>query len=106
LAFFQPSNIKKYSILINLKEPTMETNDRNQAEETIGRVQSGVHETVDKVADATRHAAESLEKKSAQLKNAEQQFVEDCRGYMHENPVTALALAVGVGFILSRLMSS
>lgn len=78
----------------------------NQADDTIERVKAGAHETVDKVADATRQAAETLGRKGEQLKNAEQQWVEDCRTYMREKPITSLAIAVGAGFVLSRLMSN
>jgi ElaB/YqjD/DUF883 family membrane-anchored ribosome-binding protein len=46
-----------------------------------------------------------LGKKGKQLKNVEQQFVENCRGYINENPLTSLGIAVGAGFLLSRLLS-
>ena len=36
-------------------------------------------------------ATEALGKKGEQLKNVEQQFVENCRGYIHENPLASLA---------------
>ncbi len=77
----------------------------NRVDETIDRVKTGAHEAVDRAASATSHAAEAVTKKGEQLKNAEQQFVEDCRGYIHDNPVASLGIAVGVGFLLSRLLS-
>ncbi|HEY5138086.1 MAG TPA: DUF883 C-terminal domain-containing protein, partial [Methylococcales bacterium] len=39
-------------------------------------------------------------------KNVEQQFLDNCRGYIHKNPAASLGIAVGAGFLLSRLMSS
>jgi ElaB/YqjD/DUF883 family membrane-anchored ribosome-binding protein len=84
----------------------METSDNtNRVDETIDKVKSGAHEAVDKAANAANLAADALGRKGEQLKNAEQQFVEDCRGYIHENPVTSLSIAVGAGFLLSRLLS-
>jgi len=77
----------------------------NKVDETIDRVKSGANEAVDKVANATSQAAGAIGQKGEQLKNTEQQFVEDCRGYIHENPVTSLGIAVGAGFLLSRLIS-
>lgn len=77
----------------------------NRVDETIDRVKTGAHEAVDKAATATSQAAEAVAKKGEQLRNAEQQFVEDCRGYIHENPVASLGIAVGAGFLLSRLLS-
>jgi ElaB/YqjD/DUF883 family membrane-anchored ribosome-binding protein len=54
---------------------------------------------------AQTQATEALGKKGKQLKNVEQQFVENCRGYINENPLTSLGIAVGAGFLLSRLLS-
>ena len=78
----------------------------NRVDETIDRAKAGVHETVGKVADATRDAAEALGKKGETLKNVEQRFVEDCRGYVRDNPIQSLCIAGVVGFVFSRLMSS
>ena len=80
------------------------TDKTNTVDDTVGRLRSGAHEAVDKVANATTQAAEALGQ-NEQLKNVEQQFVEDCRGYIHKNPVASLGIAVGAGFLLSRLMS-
>jgi len=84
---------------------TESNTNSNRVDETIDRVKTGAHEAVDRAANATSHAAEAVTKKGEQLRNAEQQFVEDCRGYIHENPVASLGIAVGAGFILSRLLS-
>jgi ElaB/YqjD/DUF883 family membrane-anchored ribosome-binding protein len=81
------------------------TNDTNRVDETIDKVKHSAHEAVDRAADATSHAADAIGKKGEQLKNAEQQFVEDCRGYIHENPIASLGVAVGAGFLLSRILS-
>jgi ElaB/YqjD/DUF883 family membrane-anchored ribosome-binding protein len=84
----------------------MEATDKaNTVDDTVDRLRSGAHSTVDKLANATTQAAEALGQ-NEQLKNVEQQFVEDCRGYIHKNPVASLGIAVGAGFLLSRLMSS
>jgi ElaB/YqjD/DUF883 family membrane-anchored ribosome-binding protein len=63
------------------------------------------HETVDKIANATNQAAEAIGEKGVQLKNTEQQLVENCRGYVRDNPVTSLSIAVAAGFLLSQLLS-
>ncbi len=46
-----------------------------------------------------------LEEKGEQLKNAEQQLVANCCGYVRDNPVTSLGIAAAVGFLLSRVLS-
>ena len=63
------------------------------------------HDAVDKVVDAAGQAAEAIGEKGEQLKNAEKQLVENCRGYVRDNPITSLGIAVAAGFLLSRLLS-
>jgi ElaB/YqjD/DUF883 family membrane-anchored ribosome-binding protein len=51
-------------------------------------------------------AAALVNKKARQLKIAERQFMADCRGYISDNPVATLSVAMGMGFVLSRLFSA
>ena len=74
--------------------------------ETIDKASNYAHETVDKIASASHHASETLDQKSEQLKTAEQRLVKNCQGYIRDNPVTSLGIAVATGFLLSRLLSS
>jgi ElaB/YqjD/DUF883 family membrane-anchored ribosome-binding protein len=73
--------------------------------ETIDKASHSAHEAVDKIANATNQAAEALGEKGEQLKNAEQQLMESCRGYVQDNPITSLGIAVAAGFLLSRILS-
>jgi len=73
--------------------------------ETIDNASHSAHEAVDKIANATNQAAEAIGEKGAQLKNVEQQVLENCRGYVRDNPVTSLGIAIAGGFLLSRLLS-
>lgn len=73
--------------------------------ETIDNVSHSAHEAVDKIANATNQAAEAIGEKGAQLKNVEQQLMENCRGYVRDNPITSLGIAIAGGFMLSRLLS-
>ncbi len=54
--------------------------------EIIDKAANSANEAVDKVASATNQAAEALGKRGEQLKNAEQQLLEDCRVYVREQP--------------------
>jgi ElaB/YqjD/DUF883 family membrane-anchored ribosome-binding protein len=69
------------------------------------KVSHSAHEAYDKIADATSQAAEALGEKGEQLKNAEQQLIEDCRVYVRDNPITSVGIAVAAGFLLSRVLS-
>lgn len=73
--------------------------------DTIDKASQSAHEAVDKIASATNQAAEALGEKGEQLKNAEQKLMESCRGYVQENPITSLGIAVAAGFLLSRVLS-
>jgi ElaB/YqjD/DUF883 family membrane-anchored ribosome-binding protein len=75
-------------------------------DETVNQLKSVAHEAMDKVVHATGQAGEALSEKGEQLHNLEQNWVKNCRGYVHDNPIVTLGIAVGVGFILSRLLSS
>ncbi|TPQ26225.1 DUF883 family protein [Methylomonas sp. HW2-6] len=74
--------------------------------ETIDKASNYVHEAVDKIASASHQAADTLDQKSEQFKTAEQRLVKNCQGYIRDNPVTSLGIAVAAGFLLSRLLSS
>lgn len=73
--------------------------------ETIDNASHSAHEAIDKIASASNHAAEAIGEKGEQLKNVEQQLMENCRVYVRDNPVTSLGIAVAGGFLLSRLLS-
>jgi ElaB/YqjD/DUF883 family membrane-anchored ribosome-binding protein len=73
--------------------------------EIIDKAANSANEAVDKAASATNQATEALGKKGEQLKNAEQQLMEDCRVYVRDNPITSVGIAGAAGFLLSRVLS-
>jgi ElaB/YqjD/DUF883 family membrane-anchored ribosome-binding protein len=73
--------------------------------ETLDKVSDSAHEAFDKIASATSQAAEALGEKGEQLKKTEQQLMKNCRGYISDNPITSVSIAVAAGFLLSRLLS-
>lgn len=73
--------------------------------EITDKATNSANEVVDKVADAASQAAKSLGEKGEQLKKTEQQWMKDCRGYISENPMLSVSIAVAAGFLLSRLVS-
>jgi hypothetical protein len=76
------------------------------ARPAVDRLASGAHQAVDKFASAAGQAAETLSARGEQLKNAQAQAMEQTRIYVRENPVTAIGIALAVGFVLSKLLSS
>lgn len=78
----------------------------NAARPVVDHLTSGAHQAVDKLASAAGQAAETLSVRGGQLKNAQAQALEQTRIYVRENPVTAVGIALAVGFVLSKLLSS
>ena len=76
------------------------------ARPAVDRFASGAHQAVDKIASAASQAAETLGVKGEQLKKIQAQAMEQCRGYVRDNPAMSLAIAVAAGYLLSRLLSS
>lgn len=78
----------------------------NVARPVVDRLASGAHQAVDKIAGAAGHAVDNLGMSAEQLKNAQVKAVEQCRGYVRDNPLISLGVAIGAGFLLSRILSS
>jgi hypothetical protein len=45
----------------------------------------------------SKTAADTLCKKGQQMKHMEERFLENCRTYVHDKPVTSLSIAVALG---------
>jgi ElaB/YqjD/DUF883 family membrane-anchored ribosome-binding protein len=75
-------------------------------ETTVDKVSDLAHEAVDKVTDLTNQGVDKLSEKGEQLKNVEQRLRNEYSEYIRDNPLTSVGIAVGVGFVLSRLLSN
>jgi len=85
--------------------PDRTTVDRaaSTAHEAIDRVAATAGPAVEKVRAAAASAAETLQSKAEALGQLEDQWLESARGYVRENPLTAVAIGVVAGVVLSRL---
>lgn len=72
----------------------------------MNRLASGAHEAVDKIADATNNAADTLNEKGQEMKALEERWLEKVRDYVENNPVQSLGIALASGYLLSRLTSN
>lgn len=76
------------------------------ARPAVERIASGAHQAVDKFASVAGQAADSLGVKGEQLMKLQARAMEQCRGYVRENPVASLGIAIAAGYLLSRLLRS
>ena len=76
------------------------------ARPVVDRVAASAHGAVDSVADAATHAAESLSAKGEQLKDAQARVTDGLLEYMRAKPLTSLGIAVAAGFLLSKVLGS
>jgi ElaB/YqjD/DUF883 family membrane-anchored ribosome-binding protein len=112
----------------SFERPSNPTGVTGTAKDTVNQAREGAHNTIDKMADAAAPAVESMAagahrtveamagaasratqtvgRKAEQFLNAEAQLVESSRTYVRDNPITSLAIALGIGYVLSRLLSS
>lgn len=70
----------------------------------VERIATSAHSAVDSIANATCQVADTLGRKGEQLMDAEARMVGSTRGYISANPITALAIALAAGVLLSRMM--
>jgi ElaB/YqjD/DUF883 family membrane-anchored ribosome-binding protein len=70
------------------------------------KISDTVDKVTDKVSEATDQATEELSKKGEQLKNMEEQLMENIVNYTKKNPLTSVGIALGIGFVLSRVFNN
>ncbi|MES2325482.1 MAG: hypothetical protein V4633_24800 [Pseudomonadota bacterium] len=69
------------------------------------RLASSAHAGVDKVSGALTTAGSRMEEKSKQLADAYRHFADTGRDYVRSSPATSVLVAVGAGYLLSKLLS-
>jgi len=76
------------------------------ARPAVERVAASAHQIVDRLAGAANTSADVLDERMVQLRDVHSRLTDQARDYVRENPLTAVAIAVATGVILSKLMSS
>jgi ElaB/YqjD/DUF883 family membrane-anchored ribosome-binding protein len=89
-------------------ERTLSTVDRaaQTAHDAIDRLAAKAGPAVEKLRASTTGAAETLRAKADAFGELEERWLDNARGYVRENPLTAVAIGVLAGVLLSKLTSS
>lgn len=68
------------------------------------RLASTAHAGVDKVSGAMTDVSHKVDEKTRQLGEAYKNFAETGRGYVRSSPATSILVALGAGYVLSKLL--
>lgn len=96
------------SAVDKLAERSTSTVDRaaQSAHEAIDRLAAKAGPAVEKLRATTTNTADRLRAKADAFGQWEEQWLEDARGYVRENPLTAIGLGVLAGVLIAKLASS
>lgn len=81
------------------------TTNQARTEEAVNKSANKAHETIDKVADAAKHASDNIGEKGHELKETQERWLAAATDYVKANPVKSLGIAAASGYLLSRLFS-
>lgn len=71
---------------------------------TMNRITETAHSAIDKLADKAVPAAEWAEEKTRVAQDQAQRWADQCGAMVRDRPVTMLAAAAAVGYLLGRVM--
>jgi ElaB/YqjD/DUF883 family membrane-anchored ribosome-binding protein len=83
-------------------------------QDLMGRVVQGAHDTIDRLAETAEphvlriqeevaSAADAVHSRASQLRETGDEWAESLRSTVRDNPLAALAAALAVGMLVSRL---
>jgi ElaB/YqjD/DUF883 family membrane-anchored ribosome-binding protein len=75
------------------------------AQPVVDRLASTAHAGVDRMTGMLSGASQTMSERSRQLGDSYQNYMEQGREYVRSNPGPAIAMAVGAGFLLAKLLS-
>lgn len=81
------------------------SNNQPRTEEAVNKSANKAHDTIDKVADAAKHASDNIGEKGHELKETQEKWLAAATDYVKANPVKSLGIAAASGYLLSRLFN-
>ena len=76
------------------------------ARPAVDQMTASAHNAVDKMTQAACRAAETIEEKTTQLRDAQARLTETCRSQVREKPMAAVGVALAAGFLVSWWLGS
>jgi hypothetical protein len=81
------------------------SNSSSQHPDLLARVVHGAHATIDRLAESVSSAGESLNTGAGHVRDVGDEWAESLRITVREHPLAAVAAAVALGMLISRLTS-
>ena len=72
-------------------------------QESIDRLSETAHSTVDRAAQAAAQAAEQFGARGEEWLAMKDEYVEQAREYVKENPIVALGIALAAGYLFGKI---
>ncbi len=76
------------------------------AESTARRITESAQQTLDRITRAAQDAAERLSERTEELWELQGRAMQSARGYAKDHPLVTVGIAIAVGVLLSRLLST
>ncbi len=68
------------------------------------KASQAAHEAIDQVGTRGEQAEQMFRERSQQASARSQEMMDEFTAYIHEHPVTAIGIAIAVGFVLGALL--
>jgi ElaB/YqjD/DUF883 family membrane-anchored ribosome-binding protein len=70
----------------------------------LDQLMAGLHQAVNRLDDVASRAVDKVDQSGEYLKDAQERMAGGARGYVRDQPLTAVGVAVASGFLLSWLL--
>jgi len=75
------------------------------AKPAVDRIAGSAHQAVEKIAIVASDVVDALGMKAEEVQDIQARLVDQCRGYVRENPLAAVGIALAAGFVLGKLLT-
>lgn len=75
------------------------------AKPAVDRIAGSAHQAVEMIAIAASDVVDALGMKADEVQDIQARLVDQCRGYVRENPLAAVGIALAAGLVLGKLLT-
>jgi ElaB/YqjD/DUF883 family membrane-anchored ribosome-binding protein len=83
----------------------MATNTTSKQQQQFDRIAESAHGAIDRAAETVQQVADRFGEKSEALLGMKDDYVEQARDYVKENPFMAVGIALAAGYLFGKISS-